>query len=262
MQFSTSLYEAKLDEIVANANLLANLRPLAAKHQSLISGSLYSLGEEGVNEASAFNRVMESAKLDIASGLQGLVLQAAGVLEQFLYDIVVRYVSEASAKADHWSANDREHVIQTFILKGAMILTHEPTGTFKGADFDFIQLRRNLAITLSDNSNAKMSGDVFVTRFGTCMPEKIERLFSEIHVPGPFDPALGKHPAVKAYTKDSTPTSSARQVRSELDNLGRLRNRLAHGIGTAGVTHNFTTNTAELVRAFTLGVTDRFVVGS
>lgn len=257
MQISTAAYESKLAEIEDNALFISYFRSFLSKHRTEIAAHFYNLGGENRGFANEFNKNLTHATSDPASAFQGLVLQATGVLEEFLGYAIRTYVEAASEHPSHWSDERKVKVEREFLVRAGQGLKYEPSGTWDGVDFDFQKLRENLACTLSAEKPSSFSGDVFVIRIGTCTSDKIEGLFKSIGFEGLFSTDFGKHSAIKAYTSETVATKSANRIKADLESLAKLRNRLAHGMGTADVELNTTLSATALVRAVVLAVADQ-----
>ena len=256
MQISTAAYISKLKEISDNAQFVHHFRSFLLKHRTDISGYFYGLGGDGVRIANDFNQKIEHASSDPSSAFQGLILQATGVLEEFLGYAVSKYVEAACRHPSHWNHERKAKVEREYLARAGQGLRHEASGTWDGADFNFLKLRENLANILDDDKESTFSGDVFVVRFGTCTPEKIETLFKVIGFNGLFSAEFGKHHAIKSYTNETVPTKSSNRIKDDLDSLAKLRNRLAHGMGTADVELNKTLEATALVEAVVLALAD------
>jgi RiboL-PSP-HEPN len=247
---------ASLDEIIDNSYLRDATIPWLVRNAGAIQSAI-----GGGDNGRQFSDILAKRRTDPGAAFQGSIVLLSSVLEAYLSSIVDEYLTTVSSKINESNYEKHDTLIRNYTARSGFALQYILSGNFLGAAFDFGRLKKNLAKNLADNDEFEMVGDIFMIRFGTCYPEKIEKLFQKLGLPGPFDANLGKHKSISSWAKDRSPTSAALYMRTLLDDMATLRNDLAHGHPTAAVTHDHVLQFGDMMRAFVSAIDDRLLPG-
>ncbi|WP_417323119.1 HEPN domain-containing protein [Erythrobacter aureus] len=240
-----------LDEISENAFLRENSTSFLVKNAAHLQPCITGQTRR------EFDEIMKYRTTDSSRSHQGSVILIGGVLEAFFAKIIDDYLLTLNSKLSKLDSSSKEAILDTYAVQAGNALQHLKTGTFLGVNFDFNRLKRALATTFSNDQNYDLRGDVFTVRFGTCKSEKIESLFNQVGLSGPFDKDLGANKAVAKWAKDRSPTSAANYLREMLDDLGDLRNDLAHGHPTNSISHDLVKQHVAMSKVLVQAINER-----
>lgn len=255
-----SISRSKLDEVEGNLRFLERAGQILQDNRQVLYQAYSLQGSYGSQKARRLREALEAAKFSNDSSYQGLVVVISGVLETFFAQAMDSYLARAAKRANHWDDDEKDLIRSRFLAKAGLGLTQMPSGRFWKMRFNFGRLLDSLRMTLDDEKDDRYTGDVFMVRFGTCSPEKIEKAFEDFLLAPPFDEEFGNTDFAKSWMGDTEPLAVAEIVRDELDSMAKLRNDLAHGITTSGISSTQLQTYIDCVRCFIHGVSGRLLV--
>jgi hypothetical protein len=248
---AAKLLNLTVDEAIANAEFME----AAAQYIDASAPHMYAHAG-GTPAADLLQPLFALRKKPRESAFRGLIVQIVAAHEVYIANICACLFECIKTRINDNDVDIDAVFRAKYLAKAGAVLTHLPSGTFRGARFDFAALEQNLPSVLLQTRPIDFQSAVLSTRLGACDSEKIDGVLSFFGLETPFRKELGAHKATVDWRSGtSSPTAAAGLIKNELDDLIRLRNDIAHG-DLRDVSIDIVKGAGKLVSAFGKALAD------
>ena len=177
--------------------------------------------KEGLNAAFRLKDV------DMGTSLRGLYLQFCLVFERFIRDICHATLAKKTEKPLD------ERLSKANIYHTGVVLTKIYDGKINGIKVDFDGHVERLHGCMASGGPYELNSEAFTFYLGNCTSERVESLFKDIGLPGPFCDALGANPELRKCLQTTKSRETLKLARDRLDQYIESRNEIIHGSGAS-----------------------------
>lgn len=223
------IFGARIDEVLGNLRV-RQAHSFFVRHQA----EIFALDAIPVYLKKEFNGALNIKGAPESVAYRGLILQLYGAFERFITEITEATLNAIQAKTNRYSELP-DGLRNAHTVGSARLLTKLNDRNINGVPFDFANLQLNMAACFSDDEKYRLGADAFTALLGVCTWERVDSVFEAMRIGKAFDDALGKDASVKSWAKGAGAREAVKLARDKLNELVRLRNQIAHGLGDPDV---------------------------